>query len=56
MKDERLIRQLQAEIKAEEKENSDSDKIAELLDQKLNLRRKMDKEQEEALTSSRRLP
>ena len=56
MKDERLIRQLQEEIKAEEKENSDSDKIAELLDQKQNLRRKMDKEQEEALTSSRRLP
>lgn len=56
MKDERLIRQLQAEIKAEEKENSDSDKIAELLDQKQNLRRKMVKEQEEALTSSRRLP
>ena len=56
MKDERLIHQLQEEIKAEEKENSDSDKIAELLDQKQNLRRKMDKEQEEALTSSRRLP
>ena len=56
MKDERLIRQLQAEIKAEEKENSDSDKIAELLVQKETLRRKMDKEQEEALTSSRRLP
>ena len=56
MKDERLIRQLQEEIKAEEKENSDSDKIAELLDQKQNLRRKMVKEQEEALTSSRRLP
>ena len=56
MKDERLIRQLQEEIKAEEKEHSDSDKIKELLDQKQNLRRKMDKEQEEALTSSRRLP
>jgi len=56
MKDERLIRQLQEEIKAVEKENSDSDKIAELLDQKQNLRRKMDKEQEEALTSSRKLP
>ena len=56
MKDERLIRHLQEEIKAEEKENSDSDKIADLLDQKQNLRRKMDKEQEEALTSSRRLP
>ncbi|MFB3142616.1 MAG: DNA primase [Acidobacteriota bacterium] len=56
MKDERLIRQLQAEIKAEEKENSDSDKIAELLVQKETLRRKMDKEQEEALISSRRLP
>ncbi|MCH8320753.1 MAG: DNA primase [Acidobacteria bacterium] len=56
MKDERLIRQLQEEIKAEEKENSNSDKIAELLVQKENLRRKMDKEQEEALTSSRRLP
>ena len=56
MKDERLIRQLQEEIKAEEKEHSDSDKIAELLVQKETLRRKMDKEQEEALTSSRRLP
>ena len=56
MKDERLIRHLQEEIKAEEKENSDSDKIADLLDQKQNLRRKMDKEQEEALTSSKRLP
>lgn len=56
MKDERLIRQLQEEIKAEEKEHSDSDKIKELLDQKQNLRRKMVKEQEEALTSSRRLP
>jgi len=56
MKDERLIRQLQEEIKAEAKENSNSDKIAELMDQKVNLRRKMDKEQEEALTSSRRLP
>jgi len=56
MKDERLIRQLQEEIKAEEKEHSDSDKIAELLVQKETLRRKMDKEQEEALISSRRLP
>ena len=56
MKDERLIRQLQEEIKAEEKEHSDSDKIKELLDQKQNLRRKMVKEQEEALISSRRLP
>ena len=56
MKDERLIRQLQEEIKAEEKEHSDSDKIAELVVQKQNLRRKMDKEQEEAITSSRRLP
>ncbi len=53
---ERLSRQLQEEIEAEAKENSDSDKIAELMDQKVSLRRKMDKEQEEALTSSKRLP
>ena len=56
MKDEHRIRQLQEEIEAEEKENSNSDKIAELVDQKVNLRRKIEEEEEEALTSSRRHP
>ena len=56
MKRERRIRQLQEEIKAEEKENSNSDKIAELVVKKENLRRKIEKDEEEALTSSRRLP
>ncbi|MCH7802752.1 MAG: DNA primase [Acidobacteria bacterium] len=53
---ERLSRQLQEEIKAEEKENSNSHRIDELLVKKETLRRKIEKEQEEALTSSRRLP
>ena len=56
MKRERRIRQLQEEINAEEKENSNSDKIAELVVKKENLRRKIEKDEEEALTSSRRLP
>jgi len=56
MKRERRIRQMQEEIKAEERENSNSDKIAELVVKKENLRRKIEKDEEEALTSSRRLP
>ncbi len=51
---ERLSRQLQEEIKAEEKENSNSDRIDELLVKKENIRRK--KEEEEAVISSKRLP
>ena len=59
MKDEHRSRQLQEEIKAEEKENSNSDKIDELLVKKENLRRKIEKEEkeeEEAVISSRKLP
>ena len=59
MKDEHHSRQLQEEIKAEEKENSNSDKIDELLVKKENLRRKIEKEEkeeEEAVISSRKLP
>ncbi len=56
MKHEHRIRQLQEEIKAEEKENSNSDKIDELLVKKETLRRKIEEEEEEALTSSRKLP
>ncbi len=56
MKDEHHSRQLQDEIKAEEKENSNSDKIDELLVKKENLRRKIEKEEEEAVISSRKLP
>jgi len=59
MKDEHRSRQLQEEIKAEEKENSNSDRIDELLVKKENLRRKIEKEEkeeEEAVISSRRLP
>jgi len=56
MKHEHRIRQLQEEIKAEEKENSNSDKIDELLVKKETLRRKVEEEEEEALTSSRKLP
>jgi len=53
---EHLSRQLQEEIKAEEKENSNSDRIDELLVKKENLRRKIEEEAEEAVISSRRLP
>ena len=53
---EHLSRQLQEEIKAEEKENSNSDKIDELLVKKETIRRKIEKEEEEAVISSRRLP
>ena len=56
MKYKHRIRQLQEEIQAEEKENSNSDKIDELVKKKENLRRKIEKEEEEALTSSRTLP
>lgn len=49
---EHLSRQLQEEIKAEEKENSSSGRIDELLVKKENIRRKI--EEEDALTSSRR--
>jgi len=53
---EHRIRQLQEEIKAEEKENSNSDRIEALLVKKETLRRKIEEEEEEALISSRRLP
>jgi len=53
---EHLSRQLQEEIKAEEKENSNSARIDELLVKKETIRRKIEKEEEEAFTSSRRLP
>ena len=55
-RNEHRIRQLQEEIKAEEKENSNSDRIEALLVKKETLRRKIEEEEEEALISSRRLP
>jgi len=53
---EHLSRRLQEEIKAEEKENSNSERIDELLVRKEAIRRKIEKEEEEAVISSRRLP
>jgi hypothetical protein len=50
---EHLSRQLQEEIKAEEKENSNSGRIDELLVRKESIRRKIE---EESAISSRRLP
>ena len=51
---ERLNRQLQEEIKAEEKENASSVKIDELLVKKEKIRKTM--QEEESVISSRRLP
>jgi DNA primase len=50
---EHLSRQLQEEIKAEAKENSNSDRIDELLVKKETIRRKIE---EESVISSRKLP